>query len=69
MTNPNIKAFCAGLEDLMRKHNIAIIGADIDGDTHGISEEFIVEESGGERHVIAEHGAYIDRLELLEFIG
>ena len=68
MTDQNIKAFCAGLEDLMQKHNIATIGVDIDGDTHGISDQFIIEEKGGAAHVISAHSAYIDRLDLLEYL-
>jgi len=59
----NIKNFKQDLKELLIKHNVSI-GVDIKGDTHGISENFIVIDSNNKETIINHYSAYIDASDL-----
>lgn len=62
------KAFAKALRDLMIKHGIEGIGAEIDGDTHGISSDFILWFSNDRRSlVISCYETAITRSDLKDF--
>jgi hypothetical protein len=58
MKDPNVTLFLTELRDLMAKREISCIGVELNGDTHGLMTNFVV-ETGGKDHVI--HGSqYLD---------
>jgi len=49
------------LKELLKKHDVCL-GVDIDGDTHGISAKFIVEDRKTQKEtVLVNFSAYIGR--------
>jgi len=59
MNKQKIAEFKNDLRELLKKYNVGI-GVDIDGDTHGISENFVICASNGDTlEVINEYESYL----------
>ena len=59
----NVSKFCKELKILLKKYN-ATLGVDINGDTHGIDTNFIVQDSNGKDYILNHYTAYIDHSDL-----
>ena len=60
----DLQAFSKDLHDLMVKHGVTCIGVEIDGDTHGITENFIVTDDKNKDHTINPYNGYLDLQDL-----
>lgn len=61
--NINIDDFNRDLKALLNKYKVRI-GVDIDGDTHGITENFVVIDSAGNESIINHYSAFVDASDL-----
>jgi len=69
MSNPkHINDFCKELRALMEKHGIDSLGVEIEGDTHGISEQFVIDDNQNKTHVIDGFSSYLDKSDLRDYI-
>lgn len=64
MKPDKIDSFLNELQALFLKYNVSL-GVDIDGDTHGIYENFIVID-GNKEHIINEGSSYLDAYDIKE---
>jgi len=60
----DIDNFTRELADLMDKHGVRILGVDISGDTHGITENFVVEDADKKAHIIAHYTSWVSASDL-----
>jgi hypothetical protein len=64
----NVANFKADLRELMQKHGVVGLGAEIDGDTHGITEKFVVDYKDShnrtQQKVIYSCCGYVDQSDL-----
>lgn len=52
-------AFCGEFKELLARHNVDV-GVVINGDTHGLSCDFVVSKSGDDRfHVLAKNREFV----------
>ena len=58
--------FTRKLHELMVEYNVSI-GAEVEGDTHGIDESFVI-ETYKEQLVVNSHCGYIDHSDLKRFL-
>jgi hypothetical protein len=58
-----VNAFRKDLRELLIKYNLTL-AVDIDGDTHGITENFIIMDDKGNQHILNHFSAYLDASDL-----
>jgi len=59
----NLPAFVVELRALLVKYGVAI-GADVQGDTHGVTTNFVVRDRGGVDHVLCPYQSMADAYDL-----
>jgi hypothetical protein len=62
----DIEAFKKDLIELMEKHGVTGMGAEMEGDIYGAWNQFIVTDSERKDHVIYSQDGYIDQSDLRE---
>ena len=67
MTKYELNAFVNELSELLAKYKVSI-GAEITGDTHGVSQAFVVSDEHGNDHEIKEFESYVDVYDLNEYL-
>jgi len=55
----NMVEFKRELRELLNKHQVSI-GVDVEGDTHGISTNFVVLDNDGKTHILNHYSSYLD---------
>lgn len=61
----DLASFKKDLRDLLTKHKV-ILAVDIEGDTHGVTENFVVIDSNDTMHTLVEYSAYLTVSDLRE---
>ncbi|MBL4901010.1 MAG: hypothetical protein JKX76_15490 [Colwellia sp.] len=62
-SNIDLAAFTDDLKKLLDKYNVRL-GVDIEGDTHGVTENFVVIDSQHNEHILNHYSAYVDASDL-----
>jgi len=63
-----IKAFAVELRELLTKYNVSL-AVNIEGDTHGMTTDFVVTEKNGygDDHMLNQYYASVDASDLKDF--
>lgn len=67
MTKSQLNEFVCELSSLLAKHKVDI-GVDLDGDTHGLSTSFVVEDEHGGSHILNDFSSYVDASDLETYL-
>lgn len=61
--NIDMNDFCRDLHALLSKYNV-YIGADVNGDTHGVTTNFVVTDYHNNTHILNHYSSYLSASDL-----